>query len=159
MALPPTWNLFGGDHIPHRLLLLARMLDRETARMLQHEFALTVAEWRVLAFLNSVGPSSAADIGAAFESDRAEVSRAVARLTDGGLIVRAPDTANRKKMILSPTPAGTAIFAEARQARQRYFQAILQDLSPEERGGFNASLHKIAERVALFRDKPDTLPQ
>ena len=27
MTLPPTWDLFGEDHLPHHVLLLAKMLE------------------------------------------------------------------------------------------------------------------------------------
>ena len=88
MALPSTWNLFGDDHLPHRLLLLAKMIDRETSRQLQDEFAISVAEWRVLAFVCAAGPASASDIGTAGQIDRAEISRAVRNLAAADLIAR-----------------------------------------------------------------------
>src|SRR5687768_12233552 len=62
MTLPPIWHLFGQDHLPYRLLLLARMIDRRSARELQ-KFGLSLAEWRVLAFIGVTGPASAAQIG------------------------------------------------------------------------------------------------
>ncbi len=147
MTLPPTWDLFDDAHLPHRILLLARMLDRETARHLQEHFALTLAEWRVLAFVCSVGPSSAADIGSAFEVDRAEVSRAVARLEARGLILRETAPDNRKKMILQPTPPGRETFERARLTRQKYFETILQDLDAGQVHTLNEGLQRIARRV------------
>ena len=77
MQLPATWTLFGEEHLPHRLLLLAKMIDRETSRQLQDDFAISVAEWRVLAFVCASGPASASDIGTAGQIDRADISRAV----------------------------------------------------------------------------------
>ncbi|MBO9669132.1 MAG: MarR family transcriptional regulator [Sphingobium sp.] len=155
MALPPTWYLFGSDHLPHRLLLLARMIDRETARQLQEEVGLSSAEWRVLALICTVGPASAADVGASFEADRAEVSRAVTRLTQAGLIARTQDSANRKKMILSPTDAGKALYLKARGLRQGYFQAIMDDLSATERLDFDGALNRVALRVDDLRQDRD----
>lgn len=151
MTLPRTWDLFGGAHIPHRVLLLARMIDRATAQQLQDNFALTLAEWRVLAFICSVGPASAADIGAAFDSDRAEVSRAVKRLIEAGLIERSSNEQNRKRQIISVMPAGQAIFERARQMRGDYFEAILQDIDPQGRDLLDDALRKIAIRVAEHR--------
>jgi len=156
MTLPRTWDLFGGAHMPHRLLLLARMIDRATAQQLQENFALTLAEWRVLAFICSVGPASAADIGAAFDSDRAEVSRAVKRLIDAGLIERNSNEHNRKRQIISVLPAGQVLFERARKMRGDYFEAILQDIDQPARDFLNDALRKIAMRVAERRDlKPE----
>lgn len=147
MTLPPTWNLFDGDHLPHRILLLARMLDRETARHLQEQFELSLAEWRVLAFVCSVGPSSAADIGSAFESDRAEVSRAVARLEARNYISREVASDNRKKLIVNVTDEGRKTFETARVTRQQYFHTIMQDLDGDQIQVLNQSLQAIAQRV------------
>ncbi|WCT79818.1 MarR family winged helix-turn-helix transcriptional regulator [Novosphingobium humi] len=147
MTLPRTWDLFGGSHLPHRLLLLARMMDRATMQQLQEHFGLTLAEWRVLAFICSVGPASAADIGGAFEADRAEVSRAVKRLIDAGMIERKNNEQNRKRQIISALPAGQAVFDRARKMRSDYFEFILQDIDQPARDLLNDALRKIAMRV------------
>jgi DNA-binding MarR family transcriptional regulator len=152
MTLPRTWDLFGGSHLPHRLLLLARMIDRATAQQLQENFGLTLAEWRVLAFICSVGPASAADIGGAFDSDRAEVSRAVKRLIDAGLIDRNSNESNRKRQIISVLPEGQVIFDRARKMRGDYFEAILRDVDQSGRDFFNDALRKIAMRVTEHRE-------
>ena len=151
MTLPPTWDLFGEDHLPHHVLLLAKMLDRETARQLQAEFDLKLAEWRVLAFACSKGPASAADVCAAFEVDRAEVSRAVASLQRTGLIERTADGENRRRLFLMPTMPGRQLFEAARARRQDYFHAVMLSLDESERHALAASLRKLALGVARGR--------
>lgn len=146
MALPPTWGT-GEYFIPLRLLLLARMIERETARDLQLGLNVTVAEWRVLATTYMNGSSSAAEICARFETDRAEVSRAVARLLKADLIERKPDPSHRQKMRITPTAAGREVFEVARAMREDYANAILQDFSPEERRDFDKAIKRIALRV------------
>jgi len=156
MALLPVWGQSGDYFIPFRLLLLSRMIERETSRDLSR-FSVTVAEWRVLSQCCSMGSSSAAEICAAFEADRAEVSRAVAGLLKAGLIQREPDSSHRQKMRITPTDAGWEIFEGVRVMRDAYFNEILQDLDPDERKAFNAALHSIAVRVdeqRTLRAKP-----
>jgi DNA-binding MarR family transcriptional regulator len=154
MALPPTWTMFG-RYLPHRLLMLARMIDRETAKQLQSDFGLTVAEWRVLAFVASAGPSSASEVGAAFEADRAEVSRAVAKLVAASFIQKDQDPAHHKKMILCVTESGRALHLQVRQSRQSYYQEILHDLTDEDHTAFDESLNAIALRVDKMRTERD----
>lgn len=150
MALPPTWGT-GEYFIPLRLLLLARMVERETARDLQVGFNLSVADWRVLALTCTIGAPSAAEIRSVFETDRAEVSRAVARLLKANLVQREPDSRHRQKMRIIPTDAGRDIFEGVRAMREAYFASILQDLTVEERGNFEAALKSIALRVDELR--------
>lgn len=148
MTLPPTWDLFGEGHLPHHVLLLAKMLDKATARQLQAEFDLKLAEWRVLAFACSKGPASAADVCAAFEVDRAEVSRAVANLQKQGLIERTADGENRRRLILAPTTRGQHLFQAARARRQHYFHEVMSGLDEGERHALATGLRTLALGVA-----------
>ena len=95
MSLPKMWSLFGADHLPYRLLLLARMIDRQASRQLQQEFDITLAEWRVLAFVCAAGPATASTVGHSGGIDRAEISRAVAKLEGKALVSRQPDPFRR----------------------------------------------------------------
>jgi len=139
--------------------MLTRMIDRETGRELQRHFNLSVADWRVLGLTNNVGSSSAADICNAFEIDRAEVSRAVARLTKAGLIERDTDPAHRGKKRISPTEKGKAIFQSAVKMREAYFAKIMQDLSAEETDALDRALRAMALRVDEFRSEGDEAPK
>ena len=147
MPLPETWRLFGDDHIPHQLLLLARMIDRESSRQLLVEHRLTLAEWRVLAFVGVTGPASASEIGAAGEIDRAEISRAASKLLEAGWIERRPDESNRKRLIISLTEKGQEHFLQIRTQRRAYFQAIIADIPTDERKLMGRHLADIALKV------------
>ncbi|MXO70064.1 MarR family winged helix-turn-helix transcriptional regulator [Alteraurantiacibacter buctensis] len=151
MALPPTWTLFGEHHLPHRLQLLARMIDRESARHLSESAGLTLAEWRVLVYVGTKARASAADICTAFDIDRAEVSRAVARLSSAGLLLREQDDDNRKRLLLELTEEGLALYRRTRDARVDYFRAILADLQPKERELLDDLLLRVASKVDLLR--------
>ncbi len=147
MSLSGTWFLTNQYFIPHRLLLLARMIDRETARDLHSDFNITAAEWRALGYICTMGSSSAAQICEAFEVDRAEVSRAVARLLDSGLIQRGEARDQGNRLILTPTAAGEALHDRIKTRRREYFEWILQDLDSAEREELDQVLGKIADRV------------
>jgi DNA-binding MarR family transcriptional regulator len=143
MALPSVWHAFGRDHLPYRLLLLARMIDRRSTRELQ-KIELSLAEWRVLAFIGVTGPASASEIGKFGEIDRAEISRAVGKLEDKGLIERHPDQSHRKRFIISPTPMGESLFREVREERRRFFKSMTEGLSQSERKLIDSGLEKMA---------------
>ena len=151
MTLPVTWSLLGEYFLPHRIQMLARMIDRETGRDLQAHFNLTVADWRVLGMTSTAGSANAAEICVAFEIDRAEVSRAVDRLVKVGLIQREAYPGHRSKKKLSTTDKGMEIFRAAVKRREVYFAKITQDLSAEDRRTLDHMLRNIALRVDEFR--------
>ena len=107
MTVPKVWHLFGEDHLPYRLLLLSRMIDRATQRSLTDPFDLSLAEWRLLAIATALGPCTASEIGAAGQIDRAEISRALGKLEASGLLQRSPDPDHGKRKIIKPTKAGS----------------------------------------------------
>jgi len=146
-GLPRVWHLFGEEHLPYRLLLLARMIDRETARQLQTGFGLSLAEWRLLAIATVLGPCSASEIGAAGEIDRAEISRALRRLEAEGLMQREADPAHKKRRIITLTEAGKALYRDISEERRAFFRTILSGLEGAERAQVDASLEKIARAM------------
>lgn len=169
MTLSSTWFMSNQYFIPHRMMLLARMIDRETARDLQRDFGITAAEWRALGYICTTGSSSAAQICVAFEVDRAEVSRAVARLLDSKLIQRGRARDPENRLVLTPTARGEELHDRVKAKRRAYFDWILQDLDAGERDALDGVLGKIADRVDQRRvgragdkesqhDTPDRVP-
>lgn len=159
MTLPLTWSLLGEYFLPHRIQMLARMIDRETGRDLQEHFNLTVADWRVLGLTSNRGEANAAEICVAFEIDRAEVSRAVERLVKAGLIKRAAYPGHRSKKKLSTTDKGREVFEAAVKRREAYFAKILQDLTGEDKQALDRMLRTVAMRVDAFRQPEDDAEQ
>ncbi len=145
--MPPTWNLFGADHVPFQLLLLSKAMDRTSARQLSHQYGMTLAEWRVLAYIGSSGPASAGEIGAEAGIDRAEISRAVARLSEAKLINRQPDPKNRRRLIINLTQLGQNRHKQVRNDRRAFFKHITKDLDDKEVESLANMLKKIALRV------------
>lgn len=150
--LPAVWHLMGADGLPQRLLVLAKMIERVTSRQLQGEFALSVAQWRVLAFTCISGPATAAYIGEASEADPAEISRAVKTLVEKGLVTRKYEAGSRKTMVIAPTEAGTELFQQVRRRRRAYFAQITDGLGTEEKAEFDRMMTTLGQSVIAERD-------
>ena len=150
--LPRIWHLLSGDAVLPHLLLLAKMIERETSRQLQVQFKMSVAQWRVLAFVCISGPAAAAFIGESAEVDQAEISRAVKALVQCGFVVRDFEPGSRKKLIIAPTPEGRNEFQRIRRRRQAYFAKLTESLGQNEESLLKQSLYQIAERVVAERD-------
>ena len=146
-GLPEVWNLFGEDHLPYRMLILSRMIDRETQRDLQEKFGLSLAEWRLLAMSHALGPCSAAQIGTAGQIDRAEISRALGKLEAAGLLERSPDPDHGKRQILSVTRKGEQVHTRVAEERRTYFRTITADLSDDERELIETAMTAMAQRI------------
>lgn len=152
MGLPRVWKTFGDGHPVYRLLLVSKMIDRETASSLHKEFGLSLPEWRVLAFVCGLGPASASEIGHSAEIDRAEISRAVAKLEEKELVKRDGDKNNRKRLIISPTEPGMELFTNVRAQRREYSRDVLKGLDEQECEMLSRALENIALRIIEKRN-------
>lgn len=149
--LPRIWHLFADDAVLQRLLLLAKMIERVTSRQLQVEFGMSVAQWRVLAFVCISGPATAAFIGDAAEVDQAEISRAVKLLVERHLVSREFEPGNRKRLIITPTRQGLRQFQLIREKRQAYFKQMTRGLTESQAVQLNGCLGIIADEVVAER--------
>ncbi|MFG1372448.1 MarR family transcriptional regulator [Xanthobacter oligotrophicus] len=135
------------DFFPYRLAVLAENVSQAVAQLYGDRFQITRAEWRVLAALGANNGMAAKDIGAYSTLDKMQVSRAVARLEEGGLITRATDDADRRAKILNLTASGRSLFQKIvplAQAREDY---LLEDLDAQERAVLDKAMAKVLARA------------
>jgi len=135
--------------VVHRLLLLARKIDRATARAVRESpAALTLAEWRVLSRLVLLTEAPVSEIAATASVDTAEVSRAADRLQARGLIRRdESERARRRVRLLSLTPAGRRLASRIGDERRRYFTSLIDLLSAEESRWLESILNRLLEEA------------
>jgi len=143
-ALSAAWHIGGPDFLPYRLLLVAKLLDRCTTRLLGSQFGLTVAEWRVLAQLSMDSPSTARRLAERAWVDRAEVSRAVSSLIAKGYVSRRDNPSDRRSAILSITRSGQALNDRVRPNRSAFHAALTGQLNPEDKESMDKVLVEFA---------------
>jgi len=130
--------------------MVAKALDRIGAQQVRDSADISLAEWRVMAHLGRLGETSASELSAAAQVDRAEVSRAVNALVKRNYIRKRPNPANRLSQLLSLTNAGKKIFDRLFAERQQFFQQITADLSREELRELDDKLFRIAGKIDTF---------
>jgi DNA-binding MarR family transcriptional regulator len=102
---------------------ISRALSQQTVLYARREAGLNLAEYRVLAMLAECRTASIRDIATDVDLDKAQVTRAVARLTRRRLTIHMVDSRDRRLRIVKLTPAGRSLitgtlsFSMARQKR------------------------------------------
>ncbi|MEU1588050.1 MarR family winged helix-turn-helix transcriptional regulator [Micromonospora sp. NPDC005710] len=105
-------------------------------RLLSEGFAahdLRGYHYRLLATLAEQGPASQADLGRRCGIDRSDVVAAVNDLAGRGLVVRAPDPADRRRNVISATGAGADEARRMGVTLDRVQDDLLTPLSTTER--------------------------
>jgi DNA-binding MarR family transcriptional regulator len=102
-------------------------------------------DYRLLAALAEFGPASQASLGRRTAMDRSDVAAAVSELVGRGLAGRAPDPADRRRNVISITPAGTAHLRRLEELLADVQDELLTPLSPAERQQLIRLLSRILE--------------
>lgn len=140
-------------YLPYRLSILSNTVSGAIAAIYQKPHGLSVAEWRIMAVLGMSPPQGAGsitqkDLCVRTRMDKVQVSRAVKRLLQIGLISKATDDRDRRRAHLTFTPAGRAVYDQVAPATLAWERAFLDRLSAAE----VAALDKVISRMQQVAD-------
>ena len=133
------------DFLPYRLSVLSNRISSDIARRYQERFSLTIPEWRVMASLGETPGLSARQVADKTAMDKVAVSRAVAGLLAVKSITRKTDTADKRKVILTLSKKGQAVYRQVVPVALAYEAAILDQLEPGEKRTLSKLLDRISE--------------
>ena len=129
-----------GDALPARLTQKPTWLISQTSmhahRLLTDGLATAGSRgyhYRLLAALQEFGPASQARLGRRTGMDRSDVVAALNELAGHGLVERAPDPADRRRNIITITPAGAAHLRRLDSLLDDVQDELLAPLSSAER--------------------------
>jgi DNA-binding MarR family transcriptional regulator len=106
----------------------------------------------VLKALAVLGPASQAELSEAVGIDPSNLVSVVAALEAGGLLERRRDAANRRRYVVTVTPAGLDLLGRAQDAIATAEDAMLGSLSAAERDALHRTL------VRVLAHLPETGP-
>jgi DNA-binding MarR family transcriptional regulator len=118
----PTWLISQTSIRAHRLL--ADALATMDARGYHY---------RLLAALAEFGPASQAALGRRTDMDRSDVAAALVELADGRFVKRSADPLDRRRNVITITPAGTRKLLRLDEVVAEVQDTLLAPLSPLER--------------------------
>jgi DNA-binding MarR family transcriptional regulator len=133
--------------LPYRLALLAETVSQALAIVYRDRFDLSRDEWRILAALSEADEAKTSWVIARTTLDKMRVSRAVARMVEGGLLEKSPDPEDRRNFVLRLLPAGRALYARIVPMALSREEFLLEALDPAERAAFLQTLTRIHERA------------
>ena len=67
------------------------------------------------------------------------MTRVIAALEEGGLVMRGPHQTDRRQVMLTVTERGQAVVEQSRHLREAWLAQRLRDLTPEERATLRAA--------------------
>lgn len=133
--------------LPYRLNRLADQVSEQLAHLYESSYSLTIAQWRVLAWLNQCDVLTAKQIRDATRMDKARVSRAVQSLVERELISRNPNEQDQRAHHLRLTEAGRALLNQLLPEAQAWEASLLATLSNAERDALLQAMAKLEDAL------------
>ncbi len=133
------------EFLPYRLSVLSNRISSDIARRYQERFSLTIPQWRVMASLGETPGLSARQVADKTAMDKVAVSRAVAGLLAVKSITRKTDPTDKRKIILTLSKKGQAIYRQVVPVALAYEAAILDQLEPGEKQALSKLIDRISE--------------
>ena len=138
---------FNLEHfLPYLLNQAAEASSLAFQQVYKDRYGMLRNEWRVLFHLGMYGRMTAREIAVKAQLHKTKISRAVAKLEARRFLTRTRDEADRRVEHLDLTPAGRAAFRDLRQVAERYDQALVDDLSPDEAAHLRTLLTRLAHQ-------------
>ena len=141
------------DYLPLRLMLVAKLLDQNVAKLLRARFPITTAEWRVVAQLRVMRSASVRQMARQVCVDPAEVSRSVASLERRGFVLRRANPGDRRSPQFSLTPVGARHCAKFHPHWRRFQRSLVRKLSGADRDVTEHALAAIARAAIDILDE------
>lgn len=139
--------------LPYRVNRLAERISHALSEIYRQRFGLTVPEWRVLAWLSQSGALTAKDICQLAYMDKATVSRAVQRLTERGLLLRAPSPSDQRAQVLSLSEQADALLGELLPRARGWEGQLLETLSAQELGDLLKLIDKLERQLSRMESE------
>lgn len=140
---------------PYQLAQLAEAVSRSVASVYADRFGLSRDEWRILAALAEESQMQASDLVPHTSLDKMQVSRALARMEQDGLVVRQPSPEDARARLVKPTAQGRKLYRKIVPMVQEREADLLQTLSCTERETLMRAMEKIRERALRPSDAAD----
>lgn len=123
--IPPSYRIGGVAYFGYRLAVTAKLFDRKFVEILQSHSTLTLPQWRCVAQMGLSEPATVRSLADGAAVDRAEVSRALARLVAQGLVERHENASDQRSPRFTLTPAGREVFETVRKPVSRFIRSLV----------------------------------
>ena len=143
--MPHDYSIEGW--LPFRLWRLSRAAGDKLEAYYSEAFGLDGADWRTLASLANHAPISAKALADILDINQVQMTRALTRLQDLGLLSRRTDKNDKRKVVLQLNRKGNDIYLQIAPRAAKLENQIYSGFSARERGQFEALLARLEQQV------------
>jgi DNA-binding MarR family transcriptional regulator len=140
--------------LPYRLSRLAEAVSQEMRPVYKNMHGLNRPEWRIIAALAEIGPTTATVLVAHSAQHKTKVSRAVRALETRRWLTRDTDPRDSRVEVLTLTPLGRQAYGTLVEPMRAREARILDRLSVRERTALDTALTALERAMAVAPSGP-----
>lgn len=135
------------DWLPYRLWRLSRAAGDTLEAYYADAFGLDGSDWRTLAILANYAPISAKALADTLDINQVQMTRALTRLQDLGLLSRRTDKDDKRKVVLQLNRKGSEIYQKIAPRAQALEDQVFSGFSADERKQFLTLLGRLEQQT------------
>ncbi len=139
----PSASLRLDSSLLYHCAVVSSRVGGQVHELCRERWGLSATGWRVMVHVGELQPITAKEIGARAAINSVNLSRALAQLDELGFVERHIDPTDRRRIILSLTRAGQAMYDEVAPITARAEQELLSVLTASERTALRALMKRI----------------
>ena len=140
---------FSDRPLPLQIVDLGVMIERRWAEILSPH-NISPAEYRLLAVLSEIGPTTAVEIGPLITLEQSLISRTVQRLFEKELLVRQRSQKDRRRVTLRATPAGVTLVRQLLGPLNQLANTLTAIMTDQQRGQIEATIAVMAGSMGIL---------
>lgn len=127
------------------ILRLVHSFKRQMTEEIEKlNFGIAPMHMRVMKIITRKSPCTSIDIAHYLDRDKAQVTRLINTLITEGLLIKAPNPADKRSHFLEVTDAGQQVMTQLAEIDKQVFGKMAQGISEEEMASFQATANKMA---------------
>lgn len=140
------------ERVGRALTELRRGTAQDLRSRLYGEFV-DLAQADALQVVSRLGECKMSELAAELRVDASTATRTVARLTDSGLLQRAPSPTDARAVVVSLTPSGASMVQEISRRGVQAMSSVLDSFSADECRQLATLLEKLVAAIDSERDR------
>lgn len=143
--------------LPYKLSRLLNAVSDGLYRTYAPRFDLNVSQWRMLAAVAQLQPTSVTELTDYSGMDKVTISRAIREMVDRKLVRRELVQRDRRRSMLTLTDEGERIYREIAPAALRFERTLVSALRPDELEQLHSMVDRLIDRIAIMQLGSDAL--
>ena len=135
------------SYFPYFLGTVSNRWTATSSQLYLKRFGIGIGEWRVLASVRALGPTSSQQVLSLTSMDAGAISRSMKKLEQGGFVRPLEGKFAGRTKPYEMTQAGKRLYDDISTIAREREEILLQDLTHQEREGLFQALRKILHRI------------